>query len=211
MEFFRSKKEYLKGTLDEADLDSNPFTQAKLWLQDAEKANAADPFAMTLATASKDGKPSARTVLLKGCDGEGFFFFTHYFSRKARELETQPFATLVFLWKELERQLIIEGSCAKIDPSLSDRYFSERSRPSQVSAWASRQDDPIPSRDALEERYQICELDYRNKPIPRPPSWGGYKLVPSRFEFWQGREMRLHDRFQYTFDHGSWKVSRLCP
>lgn len=211
MEFIKIGKEYLKGTLDREELDCNPFLQATQWFHEAVKERVADPYAMTLATASEQGKPSARTVLLRGMDETGFIFFTHYLSRKGKELDGMPYATLLFLWKELERQLIIEGSCEKIDPSLSDEYFAQRRRASQISAWASEQDAPILSRDVLEERYQLSELKYRDKKVPRPSYWGGYRVVPSRFEFWQGRQMRLHDRFEYVLEGSGWKINRLCP
>lgn len=211
MEFIRKKKEYDKGTLSSKDLLKDPFKQFGAWLHDAEKEGLLEPYAMQLATCSAQGIPSLRTVLLRAFDDSGLIFFTNYESRKARELTEMPFAASLFLWKDLERQVIIEGRCEKISPELSDAYFNQRRRESQITAWTSHQDRPIPSRDFLEEQYQITESHYRGKTIPRPIYWGGYRLIPQRFEFWQGRKFRLHDRFEYTLEDHNWLTRRLSP
>lgn len=212
MEFMDKKKEYDKGSLDAADLHKNPFTQFSHWLHDAERAGLLEPCAMQLATTSSAGIPSIRSVLLRAFDEpSGLFFFTSYESRKAAELAAQPYASALFLWKDLERQVIIEGVCEKTSPELSDEYFNQRKRESQITAWSSHQDRPIPSRDFLEEQYQITESHYRGRPIPRPHYWGGFQLIPHRFEFWQGRKFRLHDRFEYTKEDGNWITRRLSP
>jgi pyridoxamine 5'-phosphate oxidase len=211
MEFIRKKKEYDKGTLSAKDLQKDPFKQFEGWLLEAEKEGVLEPYAMQIATASANGIPSIRTVLLRAFDGMGLIFFTSYESRKARELSEQPYASALFLWKDLERQIIVEGICEKISPELSDAYFNQRKRESQITAWTSHQDRPIPSRDFLEEQYQITESHYRGKTIPRPLYWGGYRLIPQRFEFWQGRKFRLHDRFEYVREGDNWLTRRLSP
>lgn len=211
MDFIKRKGEYERGILSRKDLHLDPFKQFDFWLQEAEKEGLLEPYAMQVATAGKAGIPSLRTVLLRAFDNEGFLFFTNYDSKKGRELLEQPQSAALFLWKELERQVVIEGRSEKLESSLSDEYFKQRKRESQITAWASKQDRPIPSRDFLEEQYQITESNYRGKPITRPPFWGGFRLIPTRFEFWQGRKFRLHDRFEYRKEGKSWTISRLSP
>lgn len=205
------RTEYNKAELSKEDLDPNPFTQFQYWLHDAEKAQLVEPYAFILSTANGDATPSSRTILLKQFDTAGLIFFTNYKSRKAREIEDNPQVSALFLWKELERQVTIEGHCQKISPELSNEYFKKRPRKAQITAWSSKQDKPVSSRDTLEEQYQMAELEFRGKEILRPDFWGGYLIVPERFEFWTGRENRLHDRFEYTKDNTHWKITRLSP
>lgn len=205
------RNEYTKGELSRKDLDLDPFQQFKKWMTEAEKASLPEPYAFTLSTANRSARPSSRTILLRAYDNIGLIFFTNYKSRKAREIDENPQVSALFLWKELERQVIIEGKCQKLSEVLSEEYFSKRPRKSQIAAWSSKQDQPIASRDALEEQYQMVELEFRNKKIPKPPSWGGYIIIPDRYEFWTGRESRLHDRFEYKKDAGLWVITRLSP
>jgi pyridoxamine 5'-phosphate oxidase len=203
--------EYTKGELRKKDLDPNPFKQFELWFSEAQAA-ASDADAMALATVNEQGRPSCRMVLLKGWDERGFFFFTDYRSRKGQDLEIRPHAAATFFWKELERQVCIRGSVEKLTASESEQYFSSRPRGSQISVWASRQDEPLTSREILEERYASFEEEFKDRPIPRPPYWGGFRIIASRMEFWQGRANRLHDRFSYTLTPESlWQIERLSP
>jgi pyridoxamine 5'-phosphate oxidase len=166
---------------------------------------------MTLATASADGMPSARIVLLKDFNEKGFVFFTNYKSYKGLQLDENPKACLVFFWKELERQVRILGFPVKIDPQVSDEYYRSRPALSQIGAWASPQSGVIKNRDWLEEQFEKKKMEFTNQEIPRPPHWGGYLVKPVVIEFWQGRRSRLHDRIQYTLEGGSWKIERLAP
>ncbi|MEO8112689.1 MAG: pyridoxamine 5'-phosphate oxidase, partial [Ginsengibacter sp.] len=167
---------------------------------------------MTLATCDSSGKPSARIVLLKGLHENGFLFFTNYDSRKGKEIENNPFACLVFLWKEIERQVRIEGTVEKIDEAESDAYFNNRPRESRIGAWSSHQSSPIESREILEKNYEKYSNQFNTGDIPRPKNWGGYIVHPNLIEFWQGRQGRLHDRLQYTLDvEKIWKIERLSP
>lgn len=203
--------EYRSKSLDFLNLHTSPFVQFQTWFEEARKSQILEPNAMILATASLQARPSSRTVLLKNLDEKGLLFFTSYESRKARELEQNPFASVTFLWKELERQVIIEGKVEKSTLEQSHSYFSQRPRGSQMAVWASHQGQVIPSRTALEEEYQHVIQKYEGQSIPTPPYWGGFYLVPNRFEFWQGRENRLHDRFQYILDTETWHIDRLSP
>jgi len=208
------RREYTSGGLRCADLDANPIKQFQKWFAQAEIAlakNQLDVNAGTLATADKNGIPSARVVLLKGLDERGFTFFTNYDSRKGRELAENPNAALVFYWHELERQVCIAGSVKKTSREESKNYFKSRPRGSQLAAWASDQSKTISDRAALETNWQELEKKFATD-IPLPPNWGGFILKPERIEFWQGRPSRLHDRFSYTRrpDH-SWKLERLAP
>ncbi len=197
-----------------ADLDANPVTQFQKWFAQAEAALARhqlDVNAATLATADKNGIPSARTVLLKGLDERGFIFFTNYDSRKGRELAQNPNAALVFYWQELERQVCIAGSVTKTSREESENYFKSRPHGSRLAAWASNQSEMVPDRAVLEARWQELEKKFATD-IPLPPNWGGFILKPERIEFWQGRPSRLHDRFSYTRQpDDSWKIERLAP
>lgn len=197
--------------LSESDVSADPFEQFQRWLDDAIKAEIEEPYAMTLATADRSGKPSARMVLLRGLDARGFSFYTHYDSRKGEELADNPRAALVFFWNELHRQIRIEGAISQVSSAESDAYFQTRPRGSQLSAWASRQDQVIAGRSVLEERMRQLEQQHQGQPVPRPPYWGGYRLVPEVIEFWQSRLNRLHDRLRYQRTAGGWRLERLSP
>lgn len=198
--------------LDENLIDRDPIKQFQLWLNDAVAAKIALPEAMTLATATPDGRPSARMVLLKQVDDNGFVFFTNYHSAKAEELDANPHAALVFYWNQLERQVRVEGMVAKTSAQESREYFQTRPRESQIGAWASPQSEVITGRDVLEQRAKELETLYDDGQIDCPEHWGGYRLTPERIEFWKGRVGRLHDRILYQrVSRGSWTISRLAP
>jgi pyridoxamine 5'-phosphate oxidase len=198
--------------LDEQTVARDPIAQFRLWLDDAMAAGIHLAEAMTLATATKDSKPSARMVLLKQVDALGFVFFTNYDSAKASDLDANPFAALVFYWPQLERQVRIEGTVWRVSPAESDEYFQTRPRDSQIGALASPQSEVIPNREVLEQRFRELDERYRDHPIERPANWGGYRLEPARIEFWKGRSGRLHDRILYERQaEGSWTIKRLAP
>jgi len=204
--------EYAQQTLLESTVAPNPIEQFRAWWKQAVAADIMEPNAMTLATASADGMPAARIVLLKDFDQEGFVFFTNYTSYKGLQLLENPKACLVFFWKELERQVRIVGLAAKLPPAQSDEYFLSRPQGSQVGAIASPQSQVIESRQWLDERYQSIAEKSANTTLKRPDNWGGYKIQPVVIEFWQGRPSRLHDRIQYSLEEGgSWKIERLAP
>jgi pyridoxamine 5'-phosphate oxidase len=193
---------------------ADPLREFQNWFDEAAGAGVPEPDAMILATATPDGMPSSRVVLLKGVDARGFRFFTHYESRKARELAANPNAALLFYWFPIHKQVRIEGKIEKLSAAESDEYFASRPRGSQLGAWASPQSQPIPDRANLETRVAELERKYAGKPVPRPPNWGGYRLVPERIEFWTRGENRLHDRLSYARKGGagaSWTVVRLAP
>jgi pyridoxamine 5'-phosphate oxidase len=202
---------YSLKELSENSVLPDPITQFSIWMDEAISSNLIDPNAMILATADKNGTPSARTVLLKTFDEKGFVFFTNYDSAKAKDLEENPFASLLFLWLELERQVRIAGKAVKVSREESEKYFLTRPRESQLGAWASKQSGVIQNRKILESQFEEMKKRFENKEIPLPPFWGGYKVIPERIEFWQGRESRLHDRIFYTLIEGKWKVERLSP
>jgi len=210
MDFAALRQEYMRAGLHEKDLAQDPFDQFGLWFDEALRSGIALPNAMSLATASKKGLPSVRTVLLKGYDAHGFTFYTNYRSRKGRELTENPQAMVLFCWKELERQIGIEGRVEQVPAAESDEYFASRPLGSRLSAIVSPQSDPVASREALEADLQEAAMRWRNSP-PRPAHWGGYRVAPERFEFWQGRQDRLHDRLCYRRMGGAWKVERLGP
>jgi pyridoxamine 5'-phosphate oxidase len=206
------RQNYTKAGLSEADIAANPFVQFQTWFDQALAAALPEPNAMTLATATPEGKPSARVVLLKGFDDRGFVFYTNYNSTKGRQLQANAQAALVFWWAQLERQVRLEGTIVPVAATEADSYFASRPRGSQLGAWASPQSDLVESREVLETRLQHLEQEYRDRDIPRPPHWGGFCLIPDRIEFWQGRPNRLHDRLNYRRDRrGQWQIERLAP
>ncbi len=189
----------------------DPIRQFRVWMDDAISSGIPEPNAMTLATATTDGKPSARVVLLKEVNENGFVFFTNYDSRKGRELTENPCAALVFDWHETERQVRVEGRVEKISAAESDAYFHSRPSDSRLGAWASPQSREIASREELDKLQQQTEDQFNGKEIPRPPHWGGFLVRPARIEFWQGRPNRLHDRIVYQLDQQGWEIIRLAP
>jgi len=205
------RKDYMLESLSEHEVAADPITQFGHWWEEALKSDIDEVNAMTLATATAAGKPSARIVLLKGYTEEGFIFFTNYSSDKGQQIADNPFASLVFFWKELERQIRIEGSIKKISEADSDAYFHSRPIGSQIGAWASPQSKVIESRAIIETNVQSCEAEFGNTNIPRPPHWGGYIVVPDHVEFWQGRSSRLHDRIRYRRANNEWIKERLAP
>ena len=205
------RKSYNLAGLRRADLEANPIRQFQKWLQQAIEAQLLEPTAMTLATTDKNGRPSSRMVLLKGLDERGFIFYTSYESRKARELEENPNAAIVFYWAELERQARVTGAASRIPRAESEAYYKTRPRGHQLGAWVSAQSEVIARRAVLEDRLKQFEQKFPNA-APLPPFWGGYVLAPVEIEFWQGRPNRLHDRFRYSKQaDGNWLIERLAP
>jgi pyridoxamine 5'-phosphate oxidase len=198
-------------TLDEQTIDRDPIKQFQTWLNEAFAAKLPLPEAMTLATATPDGKPSARMVLLKQVDHDGFVFYTNYNSAKARQLDANPHAALVFYWSQLDRQVRVEGRVSKTSAEESREYFATRPRESQIGAWASEQSEAIASRAVLEERAAELEQLYSDREVDRPEHWGGYRLKPERIEFWKSRIGRLHDRILYQREGDDWLITRLAP
>jgi pyridoxamine 5'-phosphate oxidase len=206
------RREYASRALDEKDADHDPIRQFTIWFDEALTSQLLDVNAMTLATASAKGEPSARTVLLKGADADGFVFYTNYDSAKGRDLAANPRASLLFFWAELERQVRINGAVTKTTAAESEAYFHSRPIESQIGAAISDQSRPVADRAYLEQRYEEFVAKYKDSQVPRPSNWGGYRLTPDTIEFWQGRKSRLHDRLLYTRQaDGSWSRSRLAP
>ncbi len=205
------RKDYKLRSFLETDAAADPFVQFTNWWNDAVESNIDEINAMTLATADKQGKPSARIVLLKGVSKVGFEFYTNYESHKANEMAANNKVALVFFWKELERQIRIEGTVAKAPEAISDEYFMSRPRESRIGAWSSPQSSVIPSREILEDNVQANKKKFENDEVTRPSFWGGYIVTPTLFEFWQGRSNRLHDRIEYVKDDGGWVKRRLAP
>ena len=212
MDISHFRREYLSGGLNRTDLAADPVTQFATWFDQARQTTIADPTAMVLATVNGNGQPSQRTVLLKYFDQDGFVFFTNYGSRKAEEIAANDRVSLLFVWLELDRQVIINGYAEKISTRDSARYFVSRPRNSQVAAWVSSQSHGLSSRQALMQKFAEMKKKFGEGKIPLPSFWGGYRVVPSEIEFWQGRENRLHDRFMYTQqEDGGWAIERLAP
>jgi pyridoxamine 5'-phosphate oxidase len=205
------RRDYKTRALSESDVHADPIAQFRQWLDEAIWADLLDATAMTLATITPDGAPSARVVLLKGIGAEGFTFFTNYESAKAADLDANPRACLVSFWAELERQVRIRGTASRVDAGVSDAYFASRPLDSQQGAWASPQSQVIPDRASLEARLADVAARYGSGPVPRPPFWGGYVVAPSTIEFWQGRANRLHDRLRYRRSDERWIIERLAP
>jgi len=212
MDISHFRREYLSGGLNRADLDSDPVNQFATWFDQARKTASADPTAMVLATVDHRGQPSQRTVLLKYFDEDGFVFFTNYGSRKADEISGNNRVSLLFVWLELDRQVMINGRAEKISAKDSARYFVSRPRNSQIAAWVSSQSRGLSSRQALMQKFSEMKKKFGEGKIPLPTFWGGYRVIPSEIEFWQGRENRLHDRFVYRQQEDrSWSIERLAP
>jgi pyridoxamine 5'-phosphate oxidase len=206
------RKDYSLQELSEKEINPNPFIQFKFWFDQALAAQLTEPNAMTLATSTPDGKPSGRMVLLKNFDERGFVLFTNYNSHKGQELAENPHAALVFWWAELERQVRIVGTVEKISTEESDGYFEMRPPHSRLGAWASNQSEVIAGREVLERQWHEFQRKYQNQEVPRPPYWGGFRVIPQEIEFWQGRSSRLHDRLLYIrLDYGGWQIERLSP
>ena len=206
------RRDYSLAGLSEKDLARDPFRQFEKWFAEAEAAKLPDPNAMVLATAGRDGRPGARLVLLKDLDGRGFVFYTNYESRKGRELEANPRATLLFPWNALERQVTVEGPVTRVPREESETYFHSRPRLSQLAAVASPQSSLIAGRSVLEDSVKTLDKKYAGQEVPLPPNWGGYRLTPETVEFWQGRRNRLHDRLRYRRSSGGdWTIERLAP
>jgi pyridoxamine 5'-phosphate oxidase len=206
------RQNYTQGGLLETQVAQNPLQQFQVWFDAALAAKVLEANAMTLATITPEGRPSARMVLLKDFDQRGFVFFTNAQSAKGQHLQENPWAALVFWWGELERSVRIEGRVREVSPQESDRYFQSRPWESRLGAWASAQSQVIPSREILEQRLEDLKQKYRHQEVERPPHWGGFRVIPDRIEFWQGRPSRLHDRLCYLLEsNGNWRIERLSP
>ncbi len=208
---FNHRKEFNDEGLTIEDLANDPRIQFEAWLKEALDQKVEEPYAFCLSTIAEDGGPCARIVYLREVLDEGLIFYTNYESAKGKEIASQDKASYTFFWNELHRQVRVRGRLEKVDVSRSDNYFASRPRASQIGAWASDQSRPLISREALQTRLAELEEEYSEKDIPRPPHWGGYILIPSRWEFWKGRSSRLHDRFEYNKEQGEWKIKRLNP
>ena len=206
-----NRREYDYGTLSRENLRSNPFEQFSLWMDQALEAEIVDPTAMSVATVDPEGKPWQRMVLLKGFDERGFVFYTNLGSRKASDITSNPQVSLQFPWLQLDRQVIVGGMAERLADNENSDYFKSRPISSQLAAWASEQSSPIASREVLEAQFNAVQQRFESGEVPLPEFWGGYRIVPREFEFWQGGENRLHDRFSFQRDGDSWIISRLSP
>ena len=215
----KMRREYSGEPLDESSVDPDPVHQFEKWFEDAVKAEVVDPHAMVIATATRMGKPTARVVLLRGLDQNGLIFYTGYISRKGIEVLSNPIAAAVFFWRELDRQIRVEGLIEKVSDAESDKYFQSRPRENQIATWASSQSQVVvranqfkTSREKLDALFKEFEKKFAGKPVLRPANWGGFRLKPSSYEFWQGKPGRLHDRVLYsTNENGGWQIDRLAP
>ena len=205
------REEYRRGELHENEIKANPFQQFEIWMQDTIDNRTIEPNAMAVATSTPDGKPSIRVVLLKELTDQGFVFFTNYHSRKGQEISSNQHVAAVFYWHIMERQVRIEGTIKKISEEESDTYFNSRPEASKIGAWVSPQSQVVNGREELDKLQQQSEQRFAGKSIPRPPHWGGYIIIPSKIEFWQGRPSRLHDRILYSITNEGWKIDRLAP
>ncbi|MDO4789730.1 MAG: pyridoxamine 5'-phosphate oxidase [Porphyromonas sp.] len=206
------RRDFKAGSLDKKDMPKDPLVKVDEWIREAVEKKAIEPTAVVVTTATPDGRPSSRTVLLKEILDGRFIFYTNYESRKGMQIAANPYVSLTFLWHQFERQIHIEGICTKVAPEISDAYFRTRPYKSRVGARISPQSRPIPSRTFIMTEFMKESLKYTGREVPRPDSWGGYQVVPHRIEFWQGRESRLHDRFLYTQDEaGGWTLERIAP
>jgi len=205
------RRDYAREELVESSVEDNPIDQFVIWFEQAVSSNMLDPNAMTLSTATRNGVPSSRIVLLKRVEKQGFRFYTNYSSRKGEELEENPRAALCFYWPSLERQVRVQGIVEKLSEEESETYFQQRPRSSKIGAWASKQSSRVSSRAELEEKFEEIKRKYKNKEVPLPEFWGGYILKPNRIEFWQGRKSRMHDRICYEKDGEKWVIFRLSP
>ena len=205
------RKDYTLNGLDQTDVSPDPIVQFQQWFAAALAAGVHEPNAMHLATINPEGRPEGRIVLVKGVDAAGFSFYTNYNSQKGTSLGANPMASLTFFWPELERQVRIEGWVEKVSETESDTYFNSRPRGSQLGAWVSQQSQVIAGRDVLTSQQEELENRFNGQPIPRPPHWGGFRVIPDKIEFWQGRPSRLHDRIRYRLEAGTWLIERVSP
>jgi pyridoxamine 5'-phosphate oxidase len=210
-DFRKLRREYERDGLDESQADPDPFDMFREWLSEAIAAGLYEPNAMVLATVGLDGAPTSRIVLLKGLDERGFVFFTNYQSGKGYDLHAEPRCSVVFPWQEMERQVRVEGTAERLTDGENETYFESRPRQAQLGAWASEQSKVVASRDVLDAEYAEVEARFDGKAVPRPPHWGGFRIVPTAYEFWQGRVGRLHDRLRYSRPSDSWTLERLAP
>ena len=205
------RTDYNKYVLEEENISKNPFDQLKIWLDDALQANLPDPTAMVLSTIDQDGNPESRVVLLKELNSRGLVFFTNYNSKKGKQIGMNNRVSVVFFWPELERQVRIKGKAQKVSDKESEIYYQSRPVDSRLGAWASPQSQIIENRDVLNSNYKFYQEHFKGREIEKPPHWGGYLIRPEYFEFWQGRSNRLHDRLEFSFTDGEWKIRRLAP